>query len=237
MRKILSVTIACMLSLAGFSQSYNSDSSLRVLKIKKDSTFAALKSQHDSTFRATMHSDSVKVNKEFDEKEKWEKLKGIATYPVINAGDMSGVIPVKDRQEIPDPKLEYKLLFEVTNNNPDSVAKDINFSLSNLVRIINLHVASGIPLKNIKPVIVVHGNALNAITNNVYYKEHFKVDNPNIKVVNELIKIGATFIACGQAMNFFDVKKEALLPDVKVSLTAQTVLSSYQLKGYVLLWP
>lgn len=237
MRKILLLVFACMLSLAGFSQTYNSDSSLRVLKLKKDSTFTALKSQHDSTFRTAMHSDSVRVNKEFEEKEKWEKLKGVAIYPVINAGDGSGVIPVKELQEIPDPKLQYKLLFEVTNNNPDSVAKEINFSLSNLVRIINLHVAAGVPLKNIKPVIVVHAAALNAITNNAYYKEHFKVDNPNIKIVNELSKIGATFIACGQAMNFFDIKKEALLPEVKVSLTAQTVVTSYQLKGYVLIWP
>jgi intracellular sulfur oxidation DsrE/DsrF family protein len=237
MRKLLLLTIAGLICFAGFSQNYNSDSSLRVLKIRKDSTLNALKVQRDSTFRATMHADSVKVNKEFADKEKWEKVKGLAVFPVLNAGEMSGIIPVKDPTEIPDPKMEYKLLFEVTRNNPDSVAKDINFSLVEIARVINLHVASGIPLKNIKPVIVVHAEALKAISTNVYYKEQYKLDNPNLKIFNELKNLGAKFIACGQAMTFFEVKKEDLLPDVKVSLTAQTVLSSYQLKGYVLFWP
>ena len=237
MRKLFLFVIVSIVSLTGFSQTYNSDSALHVLKVKIDSTLNALKVQHDSIYRTTMHADSVRINKEYVEKEKWEKLKGIAVYPVFNAGDMSGVIPVKDLTEIPDPKLEYKLLFEVVRNNPDSVAKEVNYSLGEIARIINLHVASGVPLKNIKPVIVVHAAALKAFTNNEYYKEQYKIDNPNLKLIADLKNVGSRFIACGQAMTFFDVKKENLLPDVKVSLTTQTVLSSYQLKGYVLYWP
>ena len=66
-------------------------------------------------------------------------------------------------------------------------------------------------------------------TINEYYKEHFKVDNPNIKIINDLKNIGAKFIACGQAMAFFNIKKEDLLPQIKVSLTAQTVLTRHGL--------
>ena len=233
MRKISLLITGCLVSLAGFSQTYNVDSSLNSLKVKKDSTLHALKSQRDSAYHAMIHADTVKINKEFAETEKWEKLKGVAIYPVLNGGENSGVIPVKDPTEIPDPKMEYKLLFELTSNNPDSVAKEINYGLAEVARVINLHVASGVPLKKITPVIVVHAAALNAITTNEYYKEHFKVDNPNIKLINDLKHIGAKFIACGQAMAFFDVQKEALLPDVKISLTAQTVLSNYRLKGFV----
>ena len=130
--------------------------------------------------------------------------------------------------------IDYKLLFELTGNNPDSLAKQINFGLMEVVRKINLHFASGIPLKKIFPVIVVHAGALNAITTNKYYQEHHKLDNPNIKLINELVKPGAKFIACVQAIAFLNIKAEDLLPLVKISLTAQTVLSSYQLKGYVL---
>jgi intracellular sulfur oxidation DsrE/DsrF family protein len=100
--------------------------------------------------------------------------------------------------------------------------------------VINLHVASGIPANKIFPVIVVHAGALNAITKNESYKEHYKTDNPNLKLLEQLKNMGCELIACGQAMTFFDVKKEALLPEVKISLTAQTVISSYQLKGFVL---
>ena len=59
------------------------------------------------------------------------------------------------------------------------------------------------------------------------------MDNPNMKLIEELEGLGAKFISCAQAMFFFEVDKEALLPMFKVSLTAQTVLSSYQMKGYV----
>ena len=103
--------IAGLLGMNGFSQTYNLDSSLASLKMKKDSTLAALKMQRDSTYHASIKTDSVKIGKEFAEKEKWEKLKSITTYPVLKAGDFSGVITVKDPAEVPDPNIEYKLLF------------------------------------------------------------------------------------------------------------------------------
>ncbi len=189
----------------------------------------------DSTLRAVIHQDSVKIEKQFADKEKMEKLFAKVEFPLINAGKFSGVVPVKDANEIPDPSIDYKLLFELTSNNPDSTVKEINNGLAEIARVINLHVASGIPLKKIIPVIVVHGPALDAISNNKAYQKKYKLDNPNIKTISQLEeKAGAKFIACGQAMAFFEVKKEDLLPEIKISLTAQTVLSHYQLKGYVL---
>lgn len=224
--------------LSGFSQSYNSDSALHSLKFKKDSTLRSLKRVSDSNYRTTLHNDSARIDKEYTEKEKWEKLKGIAVYPAIKSGgEYSGVIPVKDPAEIPDPTIDYKILFELVRNNPDSLAKEINSGLGEIARVINLHVASGVPLKKIMPVIVVHADALKAISNNEYYKKNFKIENPNLQLIRELRNMGAKFIACGQAMSFFDVNKEDLLPEVKVSITAQTVISSYQLKGYVIFRP
>ena len=241
MRKISLLVSISIFSLAGFSQTYNIDSSLASLKMKKDSTLTSLKMQKDSIYRVTMHADSAKVDKEFMDKTKWEKLKTVTTYPVIPAitgGESSGVITVKDPTEIPDPKMDFKLLFELTGNNPDSVSKEINYGLTEVARKINLHVASGVPLKKIFPVLVVHAGALFAFTNNAVYKEKYKVDNPNLKLINELEALGTRFIACGQAMAFLDIKREQLLPVMKISVTAQTALSNYQLKGYVLyqLW-
>ena len=225
MGKITLFVLLCFTCLAGFSQSTNIDSILKVHRYQKD-----------SSLRAAIHSDSVKIEKQFEEIERWDNLNALAMYPVINAGENSGVIPVNDPTEIPDPKLDYKFLFELTFLNPDSVASEINYGITEVARVINLHVASGVPLKKIFPVIVVHGPALKAFCTNEYYKEKFKIDNPNLKVIAELKKLGATFIACGQAMHFINIKKEDLMPDVKVSLTAQTVISSYQLKGYLLWW-
>ena len=223
MKKTFVLLVALLFSGTLFCQAVSSlDSVLRVRKMQKD-----------STLRVMAHADSVKVEKEFADKLKWDKINALLVYPLLNGGPYSGIIPVKDPTEIPDPGLDYKLLFELTANNPDSASAEINAGLTEVARIINLHIASGIPAKKIFPVIVVHAAALNAITGNEYYKKHYKLENPNLKLIGDLTAAGARFIACGQAMNFFNIKKEELLPLVKVSLTAQTALSSYQLRGYV----
>lgn len=225
MGKLALFILACFTCLGSFSQNVNLDSILTVRKFQKD-----------SSLKAAIHADSVKIEKEFRETEKWDRITARAIYPVIKAGDWSGVIPVPDATEIPDPTLDYKFLFELTSLNPDSAGKDVDYGLAEVSRVINLHVASGVPLKKISLVIVIHAAALKAFGTNEYYKAKFKTDNPNIKVVEDLKKLGTKFIACGQAMTFIDVKKEDMLPDVKVSLTAQTVISHYQLKGYLLWW-
>src|ERR1019366_7865776 len=131
--------------------------------------------------------------------------------------------------------ISYKLLFELVINNKDTTVKEINHGLTEICRIINLDVASGIPVKNMTPVIVVHGPALYSFYTNEKYKAKYKTDNPNIAVMEEMIKkTGTMFIACGQAMDFLGIAQGEMIPQVKVSLTAQTVLSGYQLKGYKL---
>jgi intracellular sulfur oxidation DsrE/DsrF family protein len=187
----------------------------------------------DSTLRSLYREDSIKVSKEYAEKEKWEKIYARAEYPLLKGSKNSGIIPVTGVTEIPDPNIDYKIIFEVVSNNPDSTIKEINAGLDEVARVINLHIASGIPVGRIRPVIVVHAAALNAIKNNEAYQKKYKTDNPNLKLIGDMEKMGAQFIACGQAMAFFDVKKDELLPEVKISLTAQTAISSYQLKGYV----
>ena len=66
------------------------------------------------------------------------------------------------------------------------------------------------------------------------YNENFGITKEEYQKIKDLEKTGARLIACGQAMAFFDVKKTDLLPDVRISLTAQTVLSNYQGQDYVL---
>lgn len=164
---------------------------------------------------------------------KWAKLASLAYFPLIKAGTFSGVLPVEGVDEIPSPKRQYKLLFEFTLNFKDSTHEKLNPGLVEIARVLNLHVASGIPISHIHPVIVVHGPSLFSIENNEVFKAKYKKDNPNNQLIQDLMKNGAKFIACGQAMNFLDVKKQELYPGVKVSLTAQTVLSNYIGQGYV----
>lgn len=235
MKKLLLIIFISLMVKFGFAQNFNLDSSLQIIHNQKDSVLRAAKLKRDSIYRSDLNKDSVKTNKEFSEIIKWEKLKAVEIFPIFHAGEFSGVVPVNNPDEVPDLKMPFKLLFELTVNNPDSTIKDMNYGLVEVARIINLHVASGVPAKNIIPVIVVHAGALHALKNNEFFNKKYKIDNPNIKLIGELEKMGAKFIACGQAMNFLDISKEAFLPVVKVSLTAKTVLSNYQLKGFVLM--
>jgi intracellular sulfur oxidation DsrE/DsrF family protein len=158
-----------------------------------------------------------------------------AYYPLIKGSKMSGVLPVEGITEIPDPKMKYKLLLEDVFPVRDSVsAKEVNGGLAEVGRIMNLHIASGIPKNKLDIVVVVHGPAIFSLYNNQNYHKKYGIDNPNIAMMDELVKNGVRFIACGQAMNFLEVKKEEIDPRVHISLTAQTVLSGYQLKGYIL---
>lgn len=158
-------------------------------------------------------------------------------YPIIKTYEWAGVVPVQRPTEIPDPALQYKLLMELTwgiKDKKDSTAiSGVNMGLGEVGRLINLHAVAGIPRKNMAVVVVVHGPALFAFYNNAAYKKKYGIDNPNMALLHELQKAGVKMIACGQAMNFFGVEQDELIPGVKLSLTAQTVLSSYQLKQYV----
>jgi intracellular sulfur oxidation DsrE/DsrF family protein len=65
------------------------------------------------------------------------------------------------------------------------------------------------------------------------YMEKYKAKNPNIALIEELQKSGVRFISCGQSMARIGIKKEDMIPDVKVSLAARTAMSYYQTIGYV----
>jgi intracellular sulfur oxidation DsrE/DsrF family protein len=158
-----------------------------------------------------------------------------AIYPLIKSSKWSGVIPVANVDEKPDVSQQYKLLMEVTTGIKDTVeAKEINAAFAEVGRLLNIHIAAGIPKKNMNIIVVAHGGILKSFYNNAVYKEKYKVDNPNLALLNELRAAGVKFIVCGQAMSFLNIDRSQLLPWVNVALSAQTVLTNYGLKGYYL---
>ncbi|MBU1373674.1 MAG: DsrE family protein [Bacteroidetes bacterium] len=196
----------------------------------------SLRLKKDSALKVAIHKDSVKIEKEFTTAAKWDNLFSKLEYPLLKGGKFSGVLPVKKVTETPDPKIDYKILFEMVKDNPDSMKNEILSGLDEATRVINLHYAAGVPIKKIVPIIVAHGGAEFAFMNNEAYQKRYKMDNPNIKLINDLeTLVGAKFIICEQAMLMKGIKPEEFLPSVKLSLTAQTVITSYQLKGYVLM--
>jgi len=159
-------------------------------------------------------------------------------FPAIKGFKWGGVAPVQNVTEPADPKMKYKLLMELTGfaaKGEEKTAKnEINYGIGEISRKVNLHVAAGVPQKNIDLVIIVHAGALFAFLNNEKYKRKYGIDNPNITMIKDLQNFGAKIIVCGQAMTFLRLEMEDLVPGIKEALSAQTVLSTYELKGYKL---
>ena len=139
-------------------------------------------------------------------------LQAKAIYPLIKTSKWSGVIPVSDIDEKPDVARRFKILMEITAGIKDTTAaKQINGALAEVGRQINLHLASGIPKKNLDIVVIAHAGVLKSFYTDAVYKENYKVNNPNDSLFTELLGAGVKFIACGQAMNFFEHRKTATI--------------------------
>ena len=137
----------------------------------------------------------------------------------------------------PDPETKYNIVIDFLaysklEEKETMDAKALNWGLSQIARLINLHVASGIPAENIHVVAAVHGYAGRSFLTDEAYKERYNIPNPNRRVINQLAEYGVDFLVCAQSLG--NITREELLPEAKISLTAQTVITEYQLKGYAL---
>ena len=151
--------------------------------------------------------------------------------PVIKNYGTITEVPFAD--EMPDPKLDYKILVEVTSDNmhPEMVHEYFDKAAA----VVNLHALAGVPANRLHVVLVIHSAASAFVTNNENYRKKYGVDNPNIPLFKELTDAGVKIFVCGQSVNKRKLAKEDLAPEVKVALSAITTLTSYQLKGYAVL--
>lgn len=144
-----------------------------------------------------------------------------------------GIFPVKDAVPVPEVDMEYKIVVEVATGSEKS--EELNFALNNIARLMNLHAQAGIPLKNIKVVAAIHGEAAYAVLNDEAYRKKYNSDNPNLELLKELKKSGAELFICGQSLFARKIDRNTLAPEIKVALSMLTTVTTYQLKGYAFL--
>lgn len=158
--------------------------------------------------------------------------------PFITGPMGVSVVEPKEVNDLPDLSKDYKILFDIGNfsneDNKETAYKTENSSLVEAGRIMNLHVASGISPENLKIVIVLHGRAVNFLLNNDFYKEKYKIENPNLSLIKQMQSKGVKFIICGQTMVGNGLKLNDLTENIKEAFSAKTALSNYQTQGFVL---
>ena len=144
-----------------------------------------------------------------------------------------GVYEIPDADLLPDPSLEYRMVIDATSGPSDP--SEVNPSLYRLARTLNLHAVGGVPQENIKVVAVIHSKATPSVLSNEAYQKHFKTDNPNDGLIRALSDAGVDIYICGQSLLARGYAEDPLHSDIKVSISAMTILTEYQMKGYALM--
>lgn len=127
----------------------------------------------------------------------------------------------------------FKVVFDIAKA-PENPA-DLSRYFNTVARFLNMHENAGVPVKNLKPVMVVHGAAAMGLLKNEFYKEKYGVNNPNLDLLDALHTAGVPVILCGQTAGSKKLTKENLWPHTQFALSAMTALIQLQNDGYQLI--
>ena len=125
---------------------------------------------------------------------------------------------------------ELKVILDIDKSSDDK--SEVNRYIEVAARFLNMHENAGMKKEQLKVAMTFHASAWQDVLNNDVYKEKFGVDNPNLKLINDLSNAGVDIIICGQAAAKRDMPREDIIPNVKIALSATTALIQYQNKGY-----
>ncbi len=151
--------------------------------------------------------------------------------PAIPEAD--GYVAIPNVAVAPDVKHTYRAIYNATMaaDAPDHLLPALNMAGSEL----NAFSVAGVPLKNVKFVVVFHENAMDGILDDAHYRAKFGVPNPNLPVLSAMRKQGVELYVCGQNMVAIHVDPATISRDVTVASDALIVLMAYENDGYALL--
>lgn len=152
-------------------------------------------------------------------------------FPIIK--NYGGIFEVNDAVEKPVADLPYNIVIELVTGADDPA--QLNNSLNNIARLINLHAIGGVPKENLSIVVAVHGEAAYSILNNQQYREKYKADNPNLGLYKELSEAGVKLFVCGQSLVARNIDRKKMAPEISIATSMLTVVTTHQLKGYAYL--
>jgi intracellular sulfur oxidation DsrE/DsrF family protein len=135
-------------------------------------------------------------------------------------------------KEMPDPDVEYKVLFDVQVAAPEVTA--VNPMLRATARYLNTLAKAGVPAEHRKIAVIFHQGGTDIIMNNEAYKARYDgQDNPNVALIRALKQAGVEFHVCGQAVLGRKIDPETIMPEIQVDLWALTTIINFELRGYV----
>lgn len=162
---------------------------------------------------------------------------GFATdYPPPKAPavrDGTGYVEIPGAAVAIDPAHAYKVIVDGINAAPTPTA--VLPALGRASLMANAFEVAHVPAASRKIVLIFHGPAVDGLLRNEDYRMKFGVDNPNLKVIEQLVAAGAELFVCGQHMANHKLGMEKLAPGIKLATAASIVLVAYQNAGYAVL--
>jgi len=148
-------------------------------------------------------------------------------FPVIKSYGGIVALPAAEEQ----PRKGAKEVFDVTGG-ADAAA--VNPGLERAARLLNLYGAAGLTAKDVKIVVVLHGDATKAALGEAGFAKHFKAEkNPNSALLRDLDQAGVTVLVCGQSLNAKGFSTDEVARPVRVAASAMTAVTNRQADGFV----
>jgi len=127
---------------------------------------------------------------------------------------------------------QFKILYDIVEAGKPG---QLNRKLNTPARFLNMHARAGVPEKNMKLAVVIHGKAsLDVAKAEVYAANYDGAENANAAIIKALTDQGVRVILCGQSAAFYGMTYDDMLPGVEMALSAMTAHAVLQQAGYTL---
>ncbi len=146
--------------------------------------------------------------------------------------DMPAAVDIPDSYELPDPSVNYKVVFSV-NRDPQS-PDDVNPMFNAMATYLNTLGKHGVPAEHRNIVAMIHHRTEGfdiVMTNEAYKKRHGR-DNPNIEIIRKLKQAGVDIRLCGQGLIGREIDVKDVNPDIQIDLWAMTSIINLEMAGY-----
>ena len=131
------------------------------------------------------------------------------------------------------PGLSNKIVFQINRSEGD--IRKPNLGLERVARVTNLYYAAGVPLNQLNFVVSINSDAGSAALNNEQFHKAYGVDNPNLKLIDELEKAGVKVSICDQSVAFHNLQREWIDQRVTHTISSGTTVATLQNEGYAFL--
>ena len=133
----------------------------------------------------------------------------------------------------PDFANGLKIVFDITKMG--ATPQQLSAQINTIARCINMHASNGVDIDDMDIYAVFHSEGTYTLYDQNAYLQKYKVDNPHYELIERLDEVGVKMYVCGQSLAARGVKSEDLHPKINIALSAMTILTDLQMKGYGLI--